>query len=516
MATEFYLFVRKDRKYVVIACYAEKDPLDHTIQVISLCCDEDISAVFNAVPASYLILKLSTDKEYILKLKSLDDPEEIALNKLKNEFGKDYKIASYTDLWKRPWYAKLFPWFYKPFIANVPDWGGAAVERLNDVLYDKEEEYTYSDETEPHVEVIQEYRRSRYLFAAPEEEPPRRTVYQKVFYATDRNKQVSPNFNEYFGCERDTANGLHYGTCIVSIPKSHKPGNIESPGLLRRLFFRNPEHPDYHICIRNLAEKSESGLISDMTQFLKSTSSSDALIFIHGYNVSFHESVKRTAQIALDINFKGTAIAYSWPSAGTLDGYFADEDSVRSTVPHLVGFLKKVHSREGIQRIHVLAHSMGNRAITEALEKLAAEQWPLEKIGQVILAAPDIDANNFKNIIAPVLASFRRQITLYASSKDKALRASRKLRKNLVQRAGESGEQIVVVAGIDTVDASKVDTGFLGHGYFAETEPLLNDIDIVINQNFTPPFRSLESVPFPPDRYWQFRERMDLSSLPRF
>jgi esterase/lipase superfamily enzyme len=38
-----------------------------------------------------------------------------------------------------------------------------------------------------------------------------------------------------------------------------------------------------------------------------------ALIFVHGYNMSFDNAARRAAQIAYDINFDGATFLFSWP-----------------------------------------------------------------------------------------------------------------------------------------------------------------------------------------------------------
>lgn len=53
------------------------------------------------------------------------------------------------------------------------------------------------------------------------------------------------------------------------------------------------------------------------------------------------------------------------------------------------------------------------------------------------------------------------RVTLYASSYDIAISLSKKF--HTYPPAGESGEDIVVVKGLDTVDASSVDTSVTGH-----------------------------------------------------
>lgn len=63
-------------------------------------------------------------------------------------------------------------------------------------------------------------------------------------------------------------------------------------------------------------------------------------------------------------------MAYSWPSQGKVSEYMRDESSVQYTVPHLVTFLKKVIENRGDANIHIIGHSMGTRALTNALKEI--------------------------------------------------------------------------------------------------------------------------------------------------
>ena len=49
-------------------------------------------------------------------------------------------------------------------------------------------------------------------------------------------------------------------------------------------------------------------------------------------------------------------------------------------------------------------------------------------------------------------------------------------------RAGDSGTGIVVVEGIDTIDASNVDDSILAHSYFVESIPVIRDIAQMIRR----------------------------------
>src|SRR5262249_8140228 len=123
---------------------------------------------------------------------------------------------------------------------------------------------------------------------------------------------------------------------------------------------------------------------------------SDVLVFIHGYNVSFENAVRRTAQIAYDLNFDGPTIVFSWPSQGRLWGYLADRDEVDIASGQLRQFLAKVNMKAKVQRVHFIAHSMGNLVLLRALETIGLGRGDAQlPLGAIITAAPDVDPDVF-------------------------------------------------------------------------------------------------------------------------
>ena len=100
-------------------------------------------------------------------------------------------------------------------------------------------------------------------------------------------------------------------------------------------------------------------------------------------------------------------------------------------------------------------------------------------IKEIILAAPDIDADVFKDDIAPkMVQSTKKPITLYVNSEDLALKASKLIHGN--PRAGDAGDKLVLINGVETIDATGIDTSFLSHSYFADTNSIISDIFDII------------------------------------
>lgn len=200
----------------------------------------------------------------------------------------------------------------------------------------------------------------------------------------------------------------------------------------------------------------------------------EVFIFVHGYNVSFEDAARRTAQLAYDLDFHGVPLFFSWPSRADTVQYTRDENESLWTTPHLAKFIREISQRSQASSIHLIAHSMGNRCMLDAIKALASDSEGLPKnISEVILAAPDVDADTFKGFI-PNLLKQLKHVTLYASSKDKALLLSKGVHG--YARAGDAGDKIVVVPPMDTIDASALNTDFLGHSYFGDHQSVVADI----------------------------------------
>lgn len=321
----------------------------------------------------------------------------------------------------------------------------------------------------------------------------------QVLYGTNRNK-VDKGANY----ENTRDDKLHLGYCEVSIPAKHKIGNLERPSWFRTLFFEESSKKHFTILSNNLINEMEFRHL--LQNKVGESDEKDSLLFIHGFNVEFNEAIMRTAQLGHDLNFKGGISSFSWPSIGKVSGYTTDCDSAKLSSRFLCDFLK-ILVNDNTKKLHIIAHSMGNVVLTEALVQLKKEGFlPNTIINQIILAAPDIDKDIFINQIMPSINGIAR-LTMYASDRDKALLISRKIRHDY-NRLGEGGENIVLVDGLESIDASKVDTALLGHGYFADTQSLINDIHMVF-LGIPPDSRLLDSRNKTIDGirklYWTFR-----------
>ncbi len=339
-------------------------------------------------------------------------------------------------------------------------------------------------------------------------------LYHAADLKVQKSQRLAENEDRVYGNERhETAEGyrLELGVAEVSIPPDHRVGKLESPSILR-LEFRETEKK--HVVLQRVMLRSDEDFYEQLGTRIQQSDGMQAFVFVHGYNVMFDDAVKRTAQIAHDLRFAGAPICYSWPSKGGLAEYTRDESNVTWTVVHLEKFLTDVVHRTGARTVHLVAHSMGNRAMLQALERIALQQTFAEPVfGQVVLAAPDVDAAEFRDRYAPAVTRIARQVTLYASSNDQALLASTKVHGHT--RAGLSTGLMTVVPGVDTVDVSPIDTSLIGHSYYGDNPLMIRDMRALVELSEPAARRPwLEQIADSPELvYWVFRQGFESSPI---
>ena len=325
------------------------------------------------------------------------------------------------------------------------------------------------------------------------------TLYP-LWFGTNRKPFDIQDISKGFSKQRDEK--LHYGICQVAVPKSHKIGSTGSLWWQRLLTLTDD----------SLKLQSESLKILDEIIFWDSVQQAlqqhepdehSALVFIHGFNVSFEDAALRAAQIGFDLQVPGIMAFYSWPSQAKLMSYAADEATIEASEKYIAEFLLNLAQKTKIDKIHIIAHSMGNRGLLRAMQRILAQVQTASKVsfGQIFLAAPDVDPDLFKDL-ANAYHTLAQRTTLYVSSKDKALATSGIIHDH--PRVGFF-PPITVVEGIDTIEISNIDLTFLGHGYFADARILLEDIrDLLIN-NTSPNRRRGRLKPAQDGNYWIIR-----------
>lgn len=313
---------------------------------------------------------------------------------------------------------------------------------------------------------------------------------ERIYFATNREPVGTPaaatDPDLYFGGDRGN---VVYGTCEVSIPYKRAPGTLPEPSILRLEFTQNPEK---HVVLMEIDLLPNAEFWKHLRTSVEASADKQLLLFIHGYSATFRDAARRTAQMAYDMNYQGPSMFFSWPAGAETESfeekanYLKDLRRAEESDEDLITVLQGISRYSGAQRIHLVAHSMGNFVLTEALKTIddrrpsGTQQSPL--FDQVALAAPDINAKEFVERTGERLLPFSRRFTVYASSQDKALRLSKLV--NGFEPLGFLNEYSRIGAKkrlFDLVDASQLTTRWFdsGHIYYGNMPEMISDFSFL-------------------------------------
>lgn len=327
----------------------------------------------------------------------------------------------------------------------------------------------------------------------------------RVFYATNRTDTGSTKLSNRFGNERETRiPRFHYGAVNVSIPKHHRKGELESPAIWKLEFRKDPER---HVVLVSIDPLSKDDWARELKRRAMQLGKPGVLLFIHGYNVSFGDAAERAGQLAYDLPFGGLTVFFAWPSQGGLAKYTVDEQKAEQSIPDMKDLLADLADLVPGGPVYVIAHSMGSRPFSHGFKDLMADHPDKRRsFREIVLAAPDIDAKVFNEQIAPKILGVGPRVTLYASSKDKALGMSGDVVHGdpRLGKLQQNGAGMTLLRGMDSVDASNVEADFLGHSFFAGSRTVLSDLSDLIRNGLAPDRRP-DLEPVPGGKYWRFR-----------
>ncbi len=315
-----------------------------------------------------------------------------------------------------------------------------------------------------------------------------------VFYATDRAPTARTPDKVEYGWKRAYLTGsepYQLGTCKVEIRRAR---NHDRPSPLPK-----NGSPLVSLISNDTLERREFyGRLRDM---MWNAGANETFVFVHGFNNTFEEAATRTAELWYDMGFRGPPIMYSWPSRGGIFGYFADGATIEWTSANLKDFLRQLADETSSRklqtsepaRIHLIAHSMGCRALLGSLalisDELESDERPI--FCDVILAAPDVDRDVLRDVIIPRLVRHppAEHYTLYSSTSDKALQYSETLQVYPRAGSGATATTLLQRPNFDAIDVSPIASkaGGMRHDYFISEPAVLRDmIEILLQSNRDP------------------------------
>ena len=286
-----------------------------------------------------------------------------------------------------------------------------------------------------------------------------------MLVATSRKPSGDPA--TLFTGERSPA--LSLTDLTISIPPNRAPGTVEWPKKLPP----DPQKDFAVLAARNLS-------IPEAHKWLHAHNSNGrVLVFVHGFNNRYEDSVFRFAQFVHDSRAKVVPILFTWPSRASVLGYNYDKESTNFSRTTFERTLKALADDRSVTDITVMAHSMGSWLAMESLRQMALEDKQVSpKIKNVILASPDLDVEVFGRQWTE-LGPKKPKFTITVSRDDRALALSRLIAGN-VDRVGQADpskepyKSKLQAAGITVLDLTDVKTADnLNHSKFAESPEIV-------------------------------------------
>ena len=329
----------------------------------------------------------------------------------------------------------------------------------------------------------------------------------RVYYGTNRGVTVGDSAGLTAGGERDVrsvsnanASALALGRADIWLPKLVSDGGDRELGETPKVKGKPPAEQsaqEKYVFITRITAAGKQRFVSDLDSTMQDENSHSIMLFVHGFNVAFESALIRSAQLSVDLQVQpgfdpGVPMLFSWPSAGKMSysNYLGDRKRSLEAAPYLTEFLDLLTSEPlQVTRVNIIAHSMGNRVLTEALEDYAAnylKAHPKQNIEfRIVLAAADVERDVF-DLVAANIGDLQPNVTIYTSDNDRALEASKLINRlnpfeKTIPRLGDTDGNKPYIRedlGFVTVDATPVATELfgLGHGYYSDNPFILNDI----------------------------------------
>ena len=349
----------------------------------------------------------------------------------------------------------------------------------------------------------------------------------EVFFATNREnlgtdarpelgKRFHPNGPQY----------IRYGRATVRAPKEWSSDKFEF--ISARLAKENMR-PRTGERILGSAEVFESLRERMVSQ------ESDTLIYIHGFANSFESAMERAAELKVRYQFDSdrplNVFAFSWPSDGEmipLLSYYRDRDDARMSgyamarsLLSLRRWIDQINEENKAggrplcrQRLHLVAHSMGNYAFRNAIQSAIAqiEGRPERIFDNVFLMAADEDDDTFeRDYKLAALPDLTRAVHVYFSKSDVPLDELSDITKMMPDRLGTDGPKNKdgLHRKVVLVDCTDVDwTGNIAHAwhqYYRLRPEVYEDVRQVLRgispidiegRRFLPDERAYQILPF--------------------
>ncbi|MEQ8825434.1 MAG: tetratricopeptide repeat protein [Filomicrobium sp.] len=310
------------------------------------------------------------------------------------------------------------------------------------------------------------------------EMPEPGTRHVPVYFATNRKAEEAMRFGT------ELTSDVSLGRYVMQVPEDQVKNRAkrigESLGQLEKATKGKLTSANSLKIVRSRPLKTKKQYAASIraSQTRSAIYKNQALVFVHGYNNDFEGALKRATQLSFDLQFDGILMPFTWPSKGSVTGYFSDVEMATKSVDALVGFFDQLRDTLPEIKINVLAHSLGNQVMLKALCKIAKrEGGKRHNFGQIISAHADVSPGDFEKLTK----CFKARVagtTLYVNEDDTALRV-----RCAVLFKCRAGNYARGYTAADVIDTTQMSVGFFrtlskgfDHDIFVRNPLLFSDI----------------------------------------
>ena len=329
----------------------------------------------------------------------------------------------------------------------------------------------------------------------------------RFYYVTNRGP-ASPDRSPGERFTNQRVDELRFGSYDVEIEPSLGLSSIFDPSK----WFRDEE-----IAIRDERGLSRSELVEQLQGYIQDSPHQSLLIIVHGYREQFPSALRKTAFVSHVLDLNTPVLLFDWPGdqdGNPLAAYREAVEVAEASGPELAQTLQLVIREIRPERLWLLANSMGAQIVAEAFGLLYQEAEmadPDLEFEDVVLTAPDVDLDEFDSQFRREISALTQDLTVYVSSNDRALLASRLVNRG--RRRGESTlntsdvtqdqlEEAIRLAEliepdsdlISLVDVTPVNRTINFHNFYLESPEVFNDLFLRLVNTETLQHRSLYPI----------------------
>jgi esterase/lipase superfamily enzyme len=321
----------------------------------------------------------------------------------------------------------------------------------------------------------------------------------RFFYITNRRPGPdNASLDERFGTEREEM--LKFGSFDTRIEPALGLGMIiDSTG-----WFQNEE-----IQLKAVEELDRTSFVEQLRALVQDSPHQALLVIVHGFREAFPSALRKTAFLGHILDINAPVLLFDWPGnqGSSLRGYRRAREVAEASGKDLARTLKLIIKEIQPDRLWLVANSMGGQVVTDAFSLMYQDADFADaetEIENVVLTAPDVDIEEFDNRFKEEIKALARNLTVYVSSNDRALLASRIINRG--QRRGESTlnirnpdqfEEASRVSGlvepgsklITLVDVTPVNRTRNFHNFSLETPEFFDDLYLRLINRTTPQSR---------------------------